>query len=414
MLRIVLSKLGLTELPSQVYIMLTINLLMSFGRNLAVPYLAMYMAGNPTEGGLGIDGSLVGFVMMISGFGYTLALLATGNLCDKFGRRKMILLFIIPQIFLMASYAYAKTYSEIFLVYVVGGVLGAFYDPAFNAMIADLVRPERREEVYGLSYMIMNIGTVLSPPIGGIIASTSGYPILFIYAAIFTAICSIIILLGLKETYSQNISTEISLRQFTGIFKHKTFIVFCFLGMLTNIVYTQLYGLFSVYTEYIGFEPYVFGILFSINGAMVVLLQIPLRKGTMRVGSTKTFIIAQTLYAAGFAFFMLSSDFLHFLVGVAVLTIGEITFVPAVNGFVANLSPPDKRGRYIALLGLFFGIGGSVGSFLGFGLFDILPDKTMVWGLIGGIGFATLPGYVYLMRDGRKTGLFTTQTTKEQ
>ncbi len=413
MLRIVLSKLGLTGLPSQIYIMLTINLLMSFGRNLAVPYLAMYMAGNPTDGGLGIDGSLIGFVMMISGFGYTLALLATGNLCDKFGRRKMILLFIIPQIFLMASYAYVKTYSEIFFVYVVGGVLGAFYDPAFNAMIADLVSPERREEVYGLSYMIMNIGTVLSPPIGGIIASTSGYPILFIYATIFTAICSIIILLGLKETYSENTSTDISLSQFIEIFKHKTFIVFCFLSMLTSIVYTQLYGLFSVYTEYMGFEPYIFGILFSINGAMVVLLQIPLRKGAMKVGSTKTFIIAQTMYAAGFAFFMLSSDFLHFLIGVAVLTLGEIAFVPAVNGFVANLSPPDKRGRYMALLGLFYGIGGSVGSFFGFGLFDILPDKAVVWGLVGGIGFATLPGYIYLMKASRKTELPTDQTIGE-
>ena len=404
-IRRVSSRVGLYDLPLQIYIMQVVAFVLSFARNMAFPYLAMYLTGNPAKGGLGIDASLVGLLIMVGGLAGTFALLFTGSLCDKFGRRKMMLCFIIPQVILTASYAYAKTYPEFFIIYTIGGIIGAFYDPAFNAMVIDLVHSERREEIFGLSYMIMNVGTVVGPPVGGFIASRSGYPTVFIYAAVLTLIPTAIILAWIKESHSRSLSSSVTLGQLVGIFKHKTFVLLCFLGALTNVVYAQLYGLLSVYTGYRGFEPYFFGILFSVNGIMVVLFQIPIRKGAMRVGSTKAFVIAQAFYAVGFGYFMFSKSFIQFLTGVVILTIGEITYFPAVSGFISNLAPPDKRGRYMALSGLFFGIGGSAGSFIGFQLYGLLQNKEMIWGVLGAVAFATLPGYAYLSKIHRRTKL---------
>lgn len=399
----VIFKLGLTNLSFQIYVMLIISLLFSIGRNMAFPYLAMYLTGEKAHKGLEIDPTLVGFMLMVGGLAYVLALPATGSLCDRFGRRKMMLSSAIPQIVLTAGYAYANTFIDFLLLYVTMGIIGALYEPAYSSMIADLVQPSRREEVYGLSYMITNIGTIIGPLMGGFIASTDGYAILFMYAAIFTAICAAIVLLLIKESYPKGESNKITMTQLAGIFKDRIFILFCFTGALTNIVYSQLYGLLSVYTEYVGLQPYVFGTLFSVNGAMVVALQIPIRKVAMKIGSTKSFIVAQLLYAAGFTYFMLSRDFLQFLIGVIVLTLGEITFFPASSGFIANLSPADMRGRYMALSGLFFGIGGSVGSLIGFRLYATLLKKELTWGILGAIGFATMPGYLYLLKaDKRK------------
>lgn len=394
----VLSRAGLADLPFQIYVMLVTGLLFSFGRNLAFPYLAMYLTGMSINGGLEIAESLVGFMIMVGGLAYTLALLFTGSLCDRFGRRKMMIIFIVPQIFLTGGYAYATTFTEFLLVYVTMSVIGAFYDPAYSAMIADIVQPERREEVYGLSYMLANVGTVFGPLLGGAIASTSGYPVIFIYAMVFTIVCAAIILMLIKESYSATESSKVRLSQLAGVFKDKIFVVFCIAGALTNVVYSQLYGLLSVYTGYLGFDPSFFGLLLSVNGVMVVTLQIPIRKATMRIGSTRAFIVAQTLYAVGFTYFMLSRDLAQFLIGVVVLTLGEIVFFPASSGFVADLSPADMRGRYMALLGLFYGTGGSVGSLIGFTLYDILPNKGVIWGILGTVGFATLPGYLYLLK----------------
>jgi MFS family permease len=396
------SKVGFSGLPLQIYVLLVLGFIFSLGRNIAFPYLATFMTGKIENGGLAFDWSLVGLMFMVSGLSYTFALLVTGSLCDRFGRKTMMVVSLVPQVFLTAGIAYARTFTEVILLYTLSSVVGALYDPAYGAMIADLVQPERREQVYGLGYMVSNIGTMVGPPIGGILASVNGYSVLFLYAAIFAAAATTGIMLLTKESKPKQ-TNRISLNQFVGIFRDRLFIFFCFMGALTNLVYTQLYGLLSVYiVDYLLFQPYIFGMLFSLNGAMVVTLQIPIRIGATKIGPTKAFIIAQALYAAGFTYFMFARSLEQFIVGIVVLTLGEIIFVPASSGFVANLAPIDKRGRYMAMLGLFFGIGGSAGSQIAFSISGALTNKELTWGILGLIGFTTLIGYIALFRMANK------------
>lgn len=392
------SRVGLAGLPFQIQALFGLGFVFSLGRNIAFPYLAMFLTGNRVEGGLQFDPSLIGFMIMIGALAYTFALLVTGNLCDRFGRRRMLTFSMIIQAVLTVCFAFVTGYAEFLFLYAATGVVGAFFDPAQGAMIADLVAPERREEVYGLSYMIGNMGTMAGPLIGGFIASVNGYPVLFVYAAVFAMVAAAGFALVIRESYTVGEAGKVSVSQFAEIFRDRVFVFFCLIGALTNLVYSQFYGMLSVYTQYIGFEPYVFGVLFSINGAMVVALQIPIRKGAVKIGAVRAFIVAQLLYAVGFTYFMFAVGFVGFLIGVIVLTLGEITFVPASSGFVANLAPADKRGRYMAILGLFFGIGGAAGSQIAFSLFGTLTDKRFTWGVLGLIGFVTLIGYIFLSR----------------
>lgn len=386
---------------------------MALGRNLAYPYLTKYLDGGSAGGALNFDPSLVGFLGMIGGFSYLLMLPLTGSLCDRFGRRKMMAIFLIPQVVLVPAYAFAKTYIEFLLLHASVNAVGAFYDPAFSAMVADLVKPGKREEVFGLSYMISNIATIVGPPIGGTIAGESGYPILFIYATFFIAIGAAIFSLFIRESRPREVKKEsdprevknLSSHKFTSVFQDKLFMVFCITAASTNIVYSRLYDLLAVYTGYVGFSDYYFGLLFALNGAMVVTLQIPIRKGAMRLGATRAFILAQLLFTAGFAYFMIAVDFSQFLIADVVLTLGEITFFPASSGFVADLAPPDARGRYMAVTGLFFGIGSSTSSFIVFSVYGELAktyQNHLIWGFLGLIGFLTLPGYVVLLRMAKR------------
>ncbi|MDD1776127.1 MAG: MFS transporter [Candidatus Methanomethylicus sp.] len=396
------TNLGFSGLPFQIYVLLAITFVLSFGRNISFPYLAIYLTSNVVKGGLGMDPSIVGFMLMVGGLTSILMLLFTGSLCDRIGRRKMMLIYIFPMILLTLSLAFISTPEEFLLRYALMGVIGAFYDPAYSAMVADLVPPNRREEIYGLSYMIANVGTVIGPLIGGALVVSTPYSTLFLITTIFVVLASLMVFFWIKETNPVGECNIVKVDRFGGVYRDKQFLLFCFLGAMTNIVYSQFYGLLSVYTEYIGLPAYEFGLLFSINGAMVVLLQIPIRKGAMRIGSTRAFIIAQSLYAAGFAYFFFARNFMQFLIGNIVLTLGEITFVPANNGFIANLAPVDKRGRYMALSGLFSGLGSSAGNFIGFGFYSVLQFKEYVWAILGGWGFLTLPGYALLHRIHKK------------
>ena len=392
-------KTGFSGLSSQVYVIVFLGFLLSLGGNIAFSYLAMFLAGKTQTGGLAFHPSIVGLMLTIGGLASTLTLPLAGHLCDRFGRRKLMLSSLIPQIALILGFAYAHSYSEFLLLYVALSIIAAFYSPAYSAMIADLVEPEKREQVYGLSYMIGNAGWMVGIPIGGLIASASGFSPLFFYCAAFTAAAAVGFALLIKES-KPNICTKSS-HIAASIFKDRTFLLFCVMFFSTSFVYMQFYNLLSVYTEHMGFAPYVFGNLASIAGAIVVTLQIPIRQGTVRMGPTKSFMVAQTFFASGFVFFMFASNFAQFVVAIAVLTLGEIMFYPATSGFAANLAPVEMRGEYLALTALFSGIGGSTASVALFSLYGMLADKSMVWGICGLLGFAFLPGYWLLYKVAR-------------
>lgn len=398
------SRLGFANLPRQVHALLVLRLIFFFGRSLAFPYLALYMTGDRVQGGLSIDPSFVGLMVMLGSFSSILAFLITGILCDKYGKRKMLLLFAVTQIVLTVSYGFATFFPEFLLLYVMTEMFGALRDPAYNALIADLVEASKREEVYGLSYMIANIAFMLAPPIGGIIASSSGYPSLFLYAAAVLATCPVVIFLFIKGSSSTRDGYATASSQFTGIFNDRLFLLFCLLGSMTNFIESQLYfsGLLSVYIEGIGLPPYAFGTLVSVNGALCLTLQILIRKATIRIGGLRTLVMAQLLFAIGFFCLMCAKDFFQILIAIVVLTIGEIAFSPTRLSFIADIAPRDMIGRYVAFSSLFCALGASVGALSSFWLYSILSNKELTWGVLGLIGLVTLPGYAYLDRVNRR------------
>ena len=381
--------------------MVFLGFLFSLGRNIAFSYLAMFLAGKTQSGGLAFDPSLVGLMLTIGGLANTFALPAAGHLCDRFGRKRIMLYSLVPQVALTLGFAYARAYAEFLSLFTALAIVMALYQPAHSAMIADLVEPEKREHAYGLDYMIGNVGFMVGLPVGGLIASTSGFSVLYFYCAVLVGAAAAGVSLLIRESKPEQGRNAPSYAV-ASIFRDKVFILFCLMMSLTNFLYAQFYSLLSVYTEHLSFEPYVFGALSSIAGAMVVTLQIPIRLGTVRIGPAKAFIIAQTLFAAGFTCFMVASNFVEFLAAIAVLTLGEIIFYPATSAFAANLAPADMRGRYIAVMGLFSGIGGSTASVTVFSIYGMLVNKNTVWGIWGAFGFAVLPGYLLLSKVTKK------------
>jgi MFS family permease len=397
------SGLGIRGFPRQVYFMVLVNFVMGFGRNIAFPYLYMYLGGKIEDGGLQYADYLLGFMIMIGVLSYLVMLPVAGSLCDRLGRRKMMGTALISFAVLAIGYAYAKTYTDFLLLHVAFNGLGAFYDPAFGAMVADLVEPARREEAFGLSYMIGNVAGAFAGFLGGVIAYMSGYPILFVYASLIVVIAVVIFLFSIRESRPKVIE-KVRQPKFTSAFRDRLFILFCITIAFTLLLYSQFGYLLGVYTQDAGFDSMLLGILIALNCAMVVALQIPIRKGALKLGPTKAFILAQLLFAIGFTYFMFAEDLYQFLLADVVLTLGEITYFPTSSAFVANLAPKEMRGRYMSLTGVFSSIGMAVGSQVVYIVYGLLSavDKHLIWGFLGLIGFATLFGYIALSKQAAK------------
>ena len=105
--------------------------------------------------------------------------------------------------------------------------------------------------------------------------------------------------------------------------------------------------------------------------------------------------IGTFLYAIGFGMFGFGSTFQYFIIAMIVSTIGEMVVAPVGQALVAQFSPEDMRGRYMAMFGFTWGISFAFGPLLAGYVTDFIHPN-WVWygsfflGMIGVLGYLIL------------------------
>ena len=107
------------------------------------------------------------------------------------------------------------------------------------------------------------------------------------------------------------------------------------------------------------------GVLFSINGVIVVLLQFWASKGLERSRLTSGLTLGCLLYGMGYLGVGFSPGFETAALAVFVLTLGEILVQPGQHTLAANIAPESHKGRYLGVHGILQQVGASFGILLG-------------------------------------------------
>jgi MFS family permease len=95
-----------------------------------------------------------------------------------------------------------------------------------------------------------------------------------------------------------------------------------------------------------GLGPVQYGLVISLNGILIVVLQLPLSRRLERPDPGRPLVIASLLCAVGFGLNALAGGAAVYAVAVVVWTLGEIVHSPVNMGLIAWLSPSTARGRY--------------------------------------------------------------------
>jgi len=348
---------------------------------------------------LGASMTLIGLLLSLNSFLSLLSQTIGGDLADRWGRKSTILLGLFASVGVWLWMAAVRSVTAIVPVLIAAGLVGNISGPATQSMIADLIPSARRTEAYSLLRIAVNLSFAIGPALGGFIATRS-YTLLFIFSATLVLTTAIIFLAFIRETKPEGVANSpINAQSNNGygaVLKDRLFVVFCLLSILATLGYTQIMTTLPVYMKrWHGIPEDRFGTLMSINGAMIVLFQLPIARLVELVDKAVTLALGSFIYALGFSMVGVAGAFYLFVASMVVITLGELIISPVATAFTADLAPEHLRGRYMGAFGLVWGISFALGTLIGGAAMDRINPR-LIWFTAGILSLASTIGFILI------------------
>jgi MFS family permease len=366
----------LRALPRPAWILFLGTFLNKFG-TFVMPFLTLYLTRRGftlTDAGIAVSAYGVGS-LMASGLG--------GRLADAIGRRKTIVLSMFSVALAMMLLCQSHSLPAIVAATWLAALTGELYRPASSALLADLVPPELRVTAFSAYRMAFNAGFAFGPATAGFLAER-GYFWLFAGDAITSVLFGVIALALLPRAVQGRREEGGWIADLKTLADDREFHRVLLGAFIIALVFLQVSSTFSLHVTRLGFSTAVFGMLLSLNGALVTFCELPLTSFTSRFRPWHMMALGYLLIAVGFA----GNAFARSLPALAgcmvIITFGEMATFPVSSAYIAGLAPAHLRGRYMGVYALTWSAGLIVAPQIGLPLFAAGPRTLwLTCGLLG-------------------------------
>jgi MFS family permease len=392
------------EYPRPFWTLVAITFIDRIGGALLYPFFALYITVK-FDVGMTQVGVLFAIFSVSSFFGQFIG----GALADRMGRKRIMIFSLIATSFSSVLMGLVSSLSTFYVLALFVGILTEAGGPARQAMVADLLPEKKRAQGYGIMRVAFNLSVTIGPALGGLLVRNS-YLFLFIADAVISSISAILVWVAMPETKPEaapNAEVETMVTTFQGygtVLRDRMFMLFLSAAILVGFVYMNMNTTLGVYLrDHHGIDEAGYGLLLSLNAAMVVFLQFPITRRIEKYTPMLMMALGAALYAIGFGMYGFVSSAAMFVLAMVILTIGEMVISPVAQALVATFAPEDKRGRYMAIFGFSFGIPYAIGPYFA-GLILDNADPHYLWYLAGFVGILATMMYLWLHREVRSEG----------
>ena len=375
-----------SDYPRLFWIVVGVSFIDGIGGTLLFPFFALYIT-QKFNVGMTEAGIVLGMFSLFGMFGGMVG----GALTDRFGRKQLILFGLVFSALSTLSFGLVTDIRVMYPLAVVVGVIGSLSNPAHNAMIADILPEEKRQEGFGILRVVGNFAWIIGPSIGGLVAKYNFF-YLFVIDSILSCVVAVIVYRLLPETKPQVHAAEAhkqeslweTVKGYRLVLRDFAFMAFIVASVLMLLVYQQAYGSLSVFLRDVHqIDPQGYGFLMTSSAITVVLFQFWVSRKLRNRAPFLMMAFGTLFYMVGFTMFGLVSAYPLFVSAIVVITIGEMIVVPVSQGLAANFAPEEMRGRYMAVFGLSWAVPQTIGpGAAGYILDNFNPN--LLW-YIGGI-----------------------------
>lgn len=375
---------------------LSLVLLINRSGAMVIPFLTVYLTSQR-----GFTYADAGWIMSSFGVGSVVGSYVGGWITDRFGFYRVQQWTLIGGGFLFWVLGQQSTFWEMSIsIFILSTVLDAFR-PANQAALAFYSNPENRARAYGLLRLAVNLGFSMGPVLGGLLIASLGYEWLFIVNGLSCLGAALAFRLLLPPgRLAEGEPQPDEVQNGPSAYANGPFLAFIFFLALGAVAFMQFFSSLPVYLkEELGYAESQIGLLVTLNGLMIVAMEMPLvHKLGQRFRSLGIIMAGYLFLSAGF--FVLQGAIwlpIFAIVFMILITIGEMLSMPFASTFTAEIAPVSRRGEYMGLQSIGWAVAFIVAPSLGLQWAERF-GFTSLWFLATALSFIAAIGIWAVMR----------------
>ena len=280
----------------------------------------------------------------------------SGAVIDRIGARTTAVASGLSLAAGYAGLAFAASVPAAVAAAALAGVGNAGLTTSQSALMTALAPRDLRQRASAVSRVAVNVGIGLGSAIGGLVAGLGlrGFMALFLANAV-TYVVYVAILVG--SVREDSTPTALPHRGYRRLLRDRAFVHFAVTNVALILVgWGVLAWIVPPYAAGLGIAPGLIGLLLLANATTVVVAQVPivrLAEGRNRIG---ILVLGAALWVAACLLALIAQSatapvgYACLALAAVAFGLGECLHATVFLPLVADLAPPELRGRYLATI----------------------------------------------------------------
>lgn len=345
---------------------------------MVIPFLSLYLTQS-------LDFSLsdVGWIMALFGLGSVIGSWLGGKLTDRIGYYKVMVISLLASGVSFILLQYITTFIGFCVGVLVLMAIADMFRPAMFVALSSYSKPENRTRSITLIRLAINLGFSAGPALGGLIIFTLSYGGLFWIDGI-TCFIAGMLLLKILNPRKAKVIEQVKVVNPAEAYTDKAFMILLIGMTLFGLAFFQLLSTLPLfYKDVHHLTEAEIGLLLGLNGFLIFIFEMPLIKWleSSKNSMSKLILIGVLLTALSFIVINLTGWIGVLVIGMVLMSFGEMIVFPFSNSLALNRSAKGNQGQYMAYYSISFSIAHIFGHSIGMNLVANL-GYTSTWNII--------------------------------
>lgn len=342
---------------------------------------------------LAVAGTVLFFNSLLTFFGNYLG----GKLFDRWGGHKTIIVSTAVALVALVGLIFNHGWPAYpILLPILGFGVGSAFT-VINSFAAQIDDVDRYKLFNGI-YMGTNLGNAIGTALGGFIAGVQ-MTLVFVANFFFLTLFFLLVIFWYnnREVPAEQEAKQAQKRPHTKL-QPGVGLMALFLGV-SWLSYSQWSSNISAHLTNLGIPVSKYSLLWTIN-AVVIVLVLPIIN---RLVENKAWFkkiqipLGVFLFITAFVSIINATNYLFFVLGMVLLTLGETLVYPGIPALVSESTPKSEAGRYQSLLSMSATFARAIGPLVG----GVIVERGS-YNALYGVAIAILVFSLFVLRVGRK------------